>query len=372
MAVNQTLFPMIIVKPNAASAAAISATEREQASASRGSARPAMSRSVATSGRRGLTRRAAMPPPTAPAPHDADSTPQAGAPPSERAAMTGPSTNRAGIAKLPQAWASRLTQYQGRMASSCQPSARSARNGRAAAQTQVRGRHHQPHHHAQPAGLGCCHRRDRARCPLARRRAVADHRPRPPAPRPRARRTSLHPQQPAGWASRLGVPSPVRGHLPRRRNARPPRSAHGTRTATAAARADQGRDPALDRPAHHHHAASRRHRPRARHHRGPPAHPRGRGASRTPPVGRACPLPPNTDRSAATRPPGPRSTGVSTGKSVRDQGAAECSGMDCWPAISPVSSSRKVRSSSVTQVRYGRQLPLMRSSSWVDGGCGRP
>src|SRR6202021_3666085 len=48
------------------------------------------------------------------------------------AAMTGPSTNRAGTTKLQQAWASRLTQYQGRMASSCQPSARSTRNDRAA------------------------------------------------------------------------------------------------------------------------------------------------------------------------------------------------------------------------------------------------
>jgi hypothetical protein len=42
--------------------------------------------------------------------------------------MTGPSTKKAGSAKLPQACASRLIQYQGRIASSCQPSARSARN----------------------------------------------------------------------------------------------------------------------------------------------------------------------------------------------------------------------------------------------------
>ena len=43
-------------------------------------------------------------------------------------------------------------------------------------------------------------------------------------------------------------------------------------------------------------------------------------------------------------------------------------GLRGWPAISPVWSSRKVRSSSVAQVRYGRQLPLMRSSSRADGG----
>ena len=62
---------------------------------------PAMSRSAATSGRRGLTRRPTMPPATAPDPHDADRAPQAAAPPRERAAMTGPSTNRAGTTKLP-------------------------------------------------------------------------------------------------------------------------------------------------------------------------------------------------------------------------------------------------------------------------------
>ena len=44
-------------------------------------------------------------------------------------------------------------------------------------------------------------------------------------------------------------PATVRGHLPRRRNARQPRRARGTGTATAAARADQGRDPAPDRQA---------------------------------------------------------------------------------------------------------------------------
>ena len=110
---------------------------------------PARSRSAVTSGRRGLTCRPARPPATAPAPQAADSTPQAAAPPSERAAMTGPMTNRAGMTKLPQAWASRLTQYQGRMTSSCQPSARSARNGRTARQ--------RPGRHPQPGQAGQAH-----------------------------------------------------------------------------------------------------------------------------------------------------------------------------------------------------------------------
>jgi len=42
--------------------------------------------------------------------------------------MTGPSTSSAGTAKFQHACAIRLIQYQGRIASSCQPSARSARN----------------------------------------------------------------------------------------------------------------------------------------------------------------------------------------------------------------------------------------------------
>ena len=47
----------------------------------------------------------------------------------------------AGIAKFQHAWAIRLIQYQGRIASSCQPSARSARNYPAPGPA---GRH--PHH----------------------------------------------------------------------------------------------------------------------------------------------------------------------------------------------------------------------------------
>src|SRR5260370_6747392 len=63
--------------------------------------------------------------------------------------------------------------------------------------------------------------------------------------------------------------------------------------------------------------------------------------------------------------------GVSTGNWVRDQGTGEWPGMDGLPAIPPVWSSREVRSSSVAQVRYGRQLPLSGSGSWAPGGCGR-
>jgi hypothetical protein len=119
---------MISSKPNHAFAAAITATECESPSAIRGSARPVASRSAATSGRRGLYRSTTNPAAIAPTPNEPEMTPQAAAPPSECTAMTGPSTKKAGSAKLPQACASRLIQYHGRIASSCQPSARSARN----------------------------------------------------------------------------------------------------------------------------------------------------------------------------------------------------------------------------------------------------
>src|ERR1700722_18230953 len=128
MVVYHRVFEMMSSKPNHALAAVISATECESPSASRGSARPAASRSAVTSGRRGLYRSTTMPATIAPTPHDPEMAPQAEAPPSERTAMTGPSTKKAGSAKLPQACASRLIQYQGRIASSCQPSARSAMN----------------------------------------------------------------------------------------------------------------------------------------------------------------------------------------------------------------------------------------------------
>ena len=109
-------------------AAQISGTERENASASSGSAPRVSSRFPTTSGRRGLTRSTNSPAATAPTPNEAEISPQAVAPPSDRAAMTGPSTSIAGIAKFQHACAIRLIQYHGRIASSCQPSARSARN----------------------------------------------------------------------------------------------------------------------------------------------------------------------------------------------------------------------------------------------------
>src|SRR5579863_6320568 len=113
---------------NTTSAAAISATEWENASASGGSAIRVVSRVATTSGRRGFTRSATRPPAIAPTPHAAEMKPHADAPPSERAAMTGPSTKKAGSVKLPHACASSVIQYHGRIASSCQPSARSAVN----------------------------------------------------------------------------------------------------------------------------------------------------------------------------------------------------------------------------------------------------
>jgi hypothetical protein len=128
MVVFHRVFEMMSSKPNHALAVAITATECESPSESSGSARPAASRSAVTSGRRGLNRSMTTPATIAPTPHDPETIPQAAAPPSERCAMTGPSTKKAGSAKLPQACASRLIQYQGRIASSCQPSARSARN----------------------------------------------------------------------------------------------------------------------------------------------------------------------------------------------------------------------------------------------------
>src|SRR5580693_4449177 len=88
VAVNM-LFDHTTSNANTTSAAAISATEWENASASGGSAISVVSR-VAT--------------------------------------MTGPSTKNAGSVKLPQACAHSVIQYQGRIASSCQPSPRSATN----------------------------------------------------------------------------------------------------------------------------------------------------------------------------------------------------------------------------------------------------
>src|ERR1700744_4167934 len=113
MAANHTLLETDKVNPNSALAAASSATECPGPSASSGTAKQAASTSANTSGRRGRTRSATTPPPIAPSPHPAEMTPQAQAPPSDRAAMTGPSTKNAGSAKLPQACASRLIQYQG-------------------------------------------------------------------------------------------------------------------------------------------------------------------------------------------------------------------------------------------------------------------
>lgn len=74
------------------------------------------------------------------------------------------------------------------------------------------------------------------------------------------------------YPARFAVIYPAAG------NARQSGGARGARTATAAARADQGRDPAPHRQPHHHYAASGRYRARARHHRGPPAYSPGRGA----------------------------------------------------------------------------------------------
>src|SRR3984885_15143605 len=122
------LFDHTTSNANTTSATVISATESENASASGGSAISVVSKVATTSGRRGLTRSAIRPPPIAPTPHPAEMKPHADAPPSERAAMTGPSTKKAGSVKLPQACATRVIQYHGRIASSCQPSARSAVN----------------------------------------------------------------------------------------------------------------------------------------------------------------------------------------------------------------------------------------------------
>src|SRR6202035_2539034 len=122
------LFDHTTSNANTTWAAVISATEWENASVSGGSAIRVVSRVATTSGRRGLTRSATRPPAIAPTPHPAEMKPQADAPPSERAAMTGPSTKKAGSVKLPQACATRVIQYHGRIASSCQPSARSAVN----------------------------------------------------------------------------------------------------------------------------------------------------------------------------------------------------------------------------------------------------
>src|SRR3984885_8958084 len=113
---------------NTISAAVISGTQSENASASGGSAISVVSRVATTSGRRGLTGSAIRPPPIAPTPKPAEMKPQAEAPPSERAAMTGPRTKKAGSVKLPQACAHSVIQYQGRVAGSCQPSPRSATN----------------------------------------------------------------------------------------------------------------------------------------------------------------------------------------------------------------------------------------------------
>src|ERR1700678_2782802 len=128
MVVYHRVLEMMSSKPNHALAAAMTATEWESPSAIRGSARPVASKSAATSGRFGLYRSTTNPATIAPTPNEPEITPQAEAPPRERTAMTGPSTKKAGSAKLPQACASRLIQYQGRIASSCQPSARSAMN----------------------------------------------------------------------------------------------------------------------------------------------------------------------------------------------------------------------------------------------------
>src|SRR3984885_1322307 len=122
------LFDHTTSNANTTSATVISATESENASASGGSAISVVSRVATTSGRRGLTRSATRPPAIAPMPKPAEMKPQADAPPSERAAMTGPSTKKAGSVKLPQACAHSVIQYQGRIASSCQPSPRSATN----------------------------------------------------------------------------------------------------------------------------------------------------------------------------------------------------------------------------------------------------
>src|ERR1700684_3140682 len=122
------LFDHTTSNANTTSAAVISATEWANASASGGSAISVVSRVATMSGRRGLTRSATRPPAIAPTPNPAEMQPQADAPPSERAAMTGPSTKNAGSVKLPQACAHSVIQYQGRIASSCQPSPRSARN----------------------------------------------------------------------------------------------------------------------------------------------------------------------------------------------------------------------------------------------------
>src|ERR1700733_13845593 len=112
------LFDHTTSNANRTSATVISATESENASASGGSAISVVSRVATTSGRRGLTRSATRPPAIAPTPKPAEMKPQAEAPPSERAAMTGPSTKNAGSVKLPQACAHRVIQYQGRVAGS--------------------------------------------------------------------------------------------------------------------------------------------------------------------------------------------------------------------------------------------------------------
>src|SRR5580700_3180501 len=110
------LFDHTTSNANTTSAAAISAAERENASASGGSAIRVVSKVATTSGRRGLTRSAIRPPPIAPTPHPAEMKPHADGPPSECAAMTGPSTKKAGSVKLPQACAISVIQYQGRIA----------------------------------------------------------------------------------------------------------------------------------------------------------------------------------------------------------------------------------------------------------------
>src|SRR6201996_8679018 len=127
VAVNM-LFDHTTSNANTTSAVVISATEWENASASGGNAISVVSSVATTSGRRGLARSATRLPAIAPMPKPAEMKPQAEAPPSDRPAITGPSTKKAGRVKLPQACATSVIQYQGRIASSCQPSPRSARN----------------------------------------------------------------------------------------------------------------------------------------------------------------------------------------------------------------------------------------------------